>query len=294
MQTSFHRIYTDSGIELHGLLYQPDQPTKTVVAYVHGMGGSFYGNAFLDQLAKTLTDAGIAFCPMNNRGACLMETLIRVTGSEVEYLNEGGSARERFEGCIEDIKTHLDFLEAQGFETIHLAGHSLGSPKVVHYVTASSDSRPQSLLLLSPSDMLGLVREDLEKFDEWVSEAKKMVAEGNGDALMPKFVWGEYPISANTYVDLFADDSKAAIFNFFKPDDKLPILKKVDIPVFAIMGTKDDALTVSIDETMNRLEKGFSKSPKFAYHVIENGTHDYRGFEDELATAVTDWVTKIP
>ena len=59
------------------------------------------------------------------------------------------------------------------------------------------------------------------------------------------------------------------------------------------MGTKDDALTVPVDETMTRLEKGFSNSPKFDYRVIENGTHDYRGFEDELAESVTGWVNEV-
>ena len=293
MKTTFHRIYTKSNIELHGLLHQPDQPTKTVVAYVHGMGGSFYGNAFLDQLAKTLTSAGIAFCPMNNRGAGLIETLIKVTDSKVEYLNEGGSARERFEGCVEDIGAHLDFLEDCGFETIHLAGHSLGSPKVVYYAAKSGDQRPQSLTLISPSDMLGLVREDMSEFQDWIDEANKMIAAGQGDALMSRYIWGEYPISANTYVNLFADDSKAAVFNFFKPDDDLPVLKEVAVPVLAVMGTKDNALTISINETMDRLEKGFSASPKFTSHVVENGTHDYRGFEEELASTVTEWITNL-
>lgn len=47
MRISFHRIYTKDGLELAGLLCQPNKKTKIVLAQVHGMEGNFYRDNFL-------------------------------------------------------------------------------------------------------------------------------------------------------------------------------------------------------------------------------------------------------
>ena len=51
MKTSLHRITTSDGIELVGLLYEPEVATKKILVHVHGMAGNFYENKFLDAIA---------------------------------------------------------------------------------------------------------------------------------------------------------------------------------------------------------------------------------------------------
>jgi len=34
MQTTFHRIQTEDGLELHGLLYQSDKKTKSILNWI--------------------------------------------------------------------------------------------------------------------------------------------------------------------------------------------------------------------------------------------------------------------
>ena len=162
MKTSFHRIYTEDGLKLHGFLYEPDKRTSTVLAQVHGMGGSFYQPHFLDALAETLSKNNIAFSPFNNRGSGLL-TNFRKSNKNVEIVRLGTS-REKFEDCLLDIKAHLDFLEKQGFSNIHLCGHSLGTCKVIYYLAKTQDKRVNSVILLSPSDMLGVIRKDNKRY----------------------------------------------------------------------------------------------------------------------------------
>lgn len=291
MITSLQKIYTDGHLELVGILYEPDAKTNKVVSHVHGMGGNFYENSFLDYIAKTLTDNGVAFFAFNNSGCEFIKDLTVVSGDKGKLIRKG-TAYERFENSILDIKASVDFLESRGFNEVHLSGHSLGTPKVAFYVTETKDDRIKSIMFLSPSDMLGLVREE-KKFERIISTAQRMIEENKGEEIMEEQVWDEYPISAQAYVNLFGDDSKAAIFNFYDKDDQLETLKKIKVPVFAVMGKKDGALTVSVEETMKRIKKATVSSPRTETQILGNADHGYHEYEQKLATLMSKWVLSL-
>lgn len=289
MKTTFHRINTEDGIELHGLLYEPDQPTESVLVHVHGMAGNFYENKFVDFLANELTSVGIAFCVFNNRGCELMKDTYKTESDASQKIVRVGGAYEKFEDCLIDITAAVNFAEAK-FSEIHLSGHSLGCPKTSYYLTETNDTRIQSLILISPSDMLGLVRDNPEQFEKDNAEAKDLIQQGKGDQLLTHWIWDGVPLSANTFLSLFGDDSAAGIFNFFNPEDKLETLQKITIPTFAVMGTNDDALVVSIEETFSRIEAAMTSSAKVETKILGEANHGYRGHEKDLAEAVTEWL----
>ena len=289
MKTTLHRINTKDGLGLHGILYEPEQKTATVLAHVHGMGGNFYENKFLDNLAKTLTDNGIAFCPFNNRGNGFITELVRNQDGKKDYVRIGNSF-EKFEDSLIDIDAHVNFLKKQGFKTIHLSGHSLGAPKVAYYASQQDREILKSAIFISPSDMLGLVRENKQRFEEDMSTAREMVSDGRGGEIMQKQVWDSYPISANTYVDLFGDESMAAIFNFHNKNLDFKALSKIEIPVFTSMGRKDDVLVIPIEDIMKIIKEETVSSPKVEHTIIGDAGHDYFGYEQKLADAILDWI----
>ncbi|MDB5259000.1 MAG: hypothetical protein JWO73_208 [Candidatus Taylorbacteria bacterium] len=297
MKTSLKRIYTKDSIELVGLLYEPEAPAgqkscQKVLSHIHGMEGNFYENAFLDAIAKTLTDNGIAFFAFNNRGCEAIKDLSKMVDGK-KTLIRIGNAYEKFEESALDVAASIDFLEKEGFTEIHMAGHSLGCAKLAYYLSETNDGRVQSALFLSPSDMLGLVRANKERFASEIEAAAQMIAAGKGDQLMPNQVWDEYPISAATYLSLFGDDSKCGIFNFYDPADKLAALSKIHCPAIAIMGRKDDALTVPMDETMERFAKALANSPRVETNILGDANHGYDGYEQQLADAIRDWLVSF-
>lgn len=293
MKTTFNRIYTSDDLELHGLLYEPEHETKSVLVHVHGMGGNFYENKFLDFIAKKLTDNGFAFCVFNNRGCEFLKDTYRIVHGKEPEMVRVGTTYEKFEDSLLDIKAFIDFVEERGFSDIHLSGHSLGCPKVTYYMTEKNDVRVKSLLLLSPSDMLGLVRVNKAQFEKEITEARKLVANNKGNTILSEWVWGEYPVSASTYLSLFDDNAKDAIFNFHDTEDKLETLGKITIPTYAVMGTKDDALVVPIEETFSRLEAALTSSPKKKTEILGDANHGYRGHEQEIAGAVAGWLRDL-
>ena len=289
MKTSFHRMVTRDTIELVGLLYEPEQTTEKILVHVHGMAGNFYENKFLDAIAETLTSNNIAFLTFNNRGCELMKDLTKIADGKRTIVRIG-NAYEKFEDSLIDIRTAIDFASSKGFSNIHLSGHSLGAPKVAYYSAEANDERLSSVIFLSPSDMVGLIKMD-KNYEVDMSTAKQMVADGKGDGLLPNpALWDESPLSAKSYISLGGEHSPVAIFNFHNPSDTLPLLSKITIPTYAIMGRKDDALVVSIDETMNRIKKAMLNSPKVETNILGDADHGYNGFEQDLAEALAYWI----
>lgn len=289
MKTSLHRIITQDSIELVGLLYEPEETTNKVLVHVHGMAGNFYENKFLDVIADTLTKNGIAFFAFNNRGCELIKDLTKIINGKRTIVRIG-NAYEKFEDSLIDIATAIDFVSLKGFSNIHLSGHSLGAPKVAYYAASGKDERLSSIIFISPSDMVGIIKMD-KNYEQDMRMARQMVAEGRGDELLPNpALWDESPLSAKTYISLGGEDSGVAIFNFYDSTDTLPILSRITIPTYTVMGIKDDALVVSIDETMERIKKSMINYPKVETNILGDANHGYDGFEQKLADALVLWI----
>jgi pimeloyl-ACP methyl ester carboxylesterase len=291
MKTSLERIYASDNLELVGLLHEPDAPTDKVLVHVHGMAGNFFENKFLDNLAETLTANGIAFFACNNRGTEYIKDLYKVENGMREYVRYGDSF-EKFEDCILDIRAAIDAASQWGFKTVHLSGHSLGAPKVAFYITETKDPRIASIIFLSPADMVGLAKADKD-YERDVSTATKMVAGGRGDELMPFIIWGESYLSARAYLSISGEESQVAIFNLYRSDDSLPVLSRITLPTLVVMGKKDGALTVPVEELMNRVSKALLGSPTVETKILGDADHQYNNYQQVMADTVLTWIQKM-
>ena len=288
MKTSFHRIRTSDNLELVGLLYEPESETKKILVHVHGMAGNFYENKFLDNIAETLTANGIAFFAFNNRGCEYIKDLIKIEG-DTRNIVCIGNMYEKFEDSLLDIQAGIDFADSRGYTEIHLSGHSLGGPKIAYYASETKDSKLKSIIFLSPADMVGLAKTD-EYIDRDVSTAQQMISEGRGDEVMPFKVWGESYLTANTYMSIGHESSKVDIFSFYDSNSTLPVLGKITVPALTIMGRKDSALTVSIEETMERIKKAMSASSKVETCILGDADYGYNTYEQQLADVIQAWL----
>lgn len=290
MKTSTQRIYTSDNLELFGLLYEPDSGSKTILVHVHGMAGNFCENLFLDYIAKTLTDNGISFFTFNNRGCEYIKDLYKINGERRNIVRMGNTF-EKFEDCLLDIQAAIDFVKSKGYSSVHLSGHSLGGPKVAYYVTEKND-QVESVIFISPADMVGLAINE-KNFDLEYNTAQKMIADGKGNEIMPFTVWGDSYLSADTYMSLSDKKSKVAIFNIYNPEDELEVLSKIKIPAYVIMGRKDSALTIKVKDFMDRVSKALSNSSNVETNILDDANHGYMGYEQRLADALLKWIKII-
>ena len=288
MKTSLEKIITEDGLVLHGVLYEPEEPTDTVLVHVHGMAGNFYENPYLDFLATTLTDNGIAFCAFNNRGNGNVTDFLRIKDEKKDYVVYGTSG-EKFEDCVFDINAHVDFVKEKGYKKIHLSGHSLGAPKVAYFASQFPEDLT-SLIFMSPSDMLGLARDNSDQFEKEITAAEKLAEEGREGELLPDYIWGEHPITARTYLNLFNNESKAGIFNFHDKTLGFETLSKITTPTLAFMGRRDDVLLIPIEEIMETIKTEMKSSAKVKTEIVGDADHNYLDHEQMMADILKDWI----
>ncbi|MGB7062715.1 MAG: alpha/beta fold hydrolase [Candidatus Zixiibacteriota bacterium] len=292
MKGEFCRVTTSDRIELQGLFVTPKHKVgETTVLHVHGLAGNFYENRFLDYLSEVLTKRGLNFLPFNNRGHdyiadfFFQEDAVKVTSKQI------GSAYEVFEECILDIRAWIEFLQSRGSGKVILQGHSHGAVKAVYYLTEVQDPRITGLVLLSPSDDMGLQRSDLGKtFDEALDVARRKVKERKGEELMPSkyFV---YPISARTYLDSFDKNSHLGIFNLSRTDrEKFRELERVEVPVLATVGSVEEAFIGQPQHFLSDLKTQFRNAKVFTGCVIEGAPHNYLGYERVLSRKIEEWI----
>ncbi len=284
MKISFQRITAKDGLELHGLLFEPDKKTTNVLIHVHAWVGNFYENKFVDFISKEAVARGFAFLSFNNRGVGIVTDFIKRSELGFKYVRIGGSL-EKFEDCIIDINAAINFLEKKGYKNIILQGHSTGCQKITYFKFKTKDKRIQSLIELSPVDDVAFVKKLLgNKYRKALNIAKKMVKEGKGGKAVPKWMRFYPLLSAKTFLSV--SDSKSSSGKIFDYSGELKEIKNIGCPVLAISGSKDEYQT-NPQEKLQTLKKHVKNC---GTKIFINADHWFTNYETELAKLIGDWL----
>lgn len=298
MRGELVRVFTEDGLELHGLFCQPKvvKENEIAVLHIHGFTGNFYQERFVNYIADELTDMGCTFLSVNTRGHDYSSYFLKKTNSGLTSVQIGG-AYEILDQCIYDIKAWIDFLEARGYFIVILEGESLGTLKVVLYQHQTHDKTVQGLVLISPLDGVGLQKAALgNKYDMAINAAKQMIEQGKPNELMPMVycpLW-QFPISAKTYVSAFDPAAKNDIFNFHDPNAKFEKLSTIKCPMLVTYGTVREAVVDNnVEEALSIIKRRAVSAKRCDTGLIQGAPHNYLGHERELSTLIGNWVATV-
>lgn len=135
--TELIRFDTSDGRRLSGLLYEPRR-AKSIIIWMHGLGGSIFESDRTNKLAEVFLDRRIAFFPFNNRGAGRY-------GASIEIIRD----------CVGDIDGAIREVRRHGYRDITLAGHSTGANKVAVYDHYKARKPVQRYVLIAGGDDTG-------------------------------------------------------------------------------------------------------------------------------------------
>lgn len=278
---------TPDGFLLNGFLQSPKK-AKTCVIYVHGMGGTFYGGSLRPALGRAINAKNVAFFAINTRGH---DVIARIRRNKATIKSAViGVNFERFEDCIQDIQGAINFMRGQGFDRIILSGASTGCQKITFYQYKKNNKSVIGLVLLAPGDDYNISKKRLgTKFDRTVRLCKNMVGKRLGNDVVPSLE-AYSGFSARRFLS-FADpkNAEARLFNF---DGKLREFSRIRVPVCAIIGSLDDGRVKPVRVYMKALERK-TGSRFFTYSIIRGARHSFIGHEDDAASIVADFVSKI-
>jgi alpha-beta hydrolase superfamily lysophospholipase len=280
------QIRTKDDLSLHGLYLCTDE-RDTVFINIHGTASNFYEEDFIEIFANTFLKEGISILSTNNRGAGVYDAY-----------QESGAAVEKFEDCLKDIDAWIEFAISEGYKNIILSGHSLGTEKVVYYMTHGKYSdKITSVILLAPADSYGShrmldgkINPRLARVEELLKNAQELIGQGHGETFLPRDAYGSHdgimPKSANSFVNSLGPDSKV-LGALPLATGKLPAYSRIAVPVLVIIGDGEEYTALPIKDALKLMA---TENKNTETHQIESCDHDFQGHGKELSDTVLSFI----
>ncbi|KKS33215.1 MAG: hypothetical protein UU93_C0001G0046 [Candidatus Amesbacteria bacterium GW2011_GWA2_42_12] len=268
---------TEDKLILPGAHYSSDKKDLCVV-FVHGMSGNILENIHANVLGQTLIINNIGFLYGHNRGHSHIND-IAIAGTTTS--RRIGATYERFEESIFDIDAWTKSATDLGYSKVILAGHSLGGPKVIHYISKKSPFSVTGVILASPADMVALFEKDEPSHSEILETANKNISQGKPLEIIPYKIWDWYYLSSQTMVDLFTRGG---------PADILPEISSITQPILALYGENDDSFIKSVQEDLDDLKNMATNCKSFTTKIIPGANHTYDGKEAEFSEVILNWI----
>src|SRR3990172_5412649 len=209
-------MMTSDDIQLHALFYRSRVSSQTIVIMIPGMTGSFFFPLDINPLAQSLTQSGYSFLAMNLRTAGLHGMLFA-----------------NCEDYVKDVETAVQFAKGKGFSEIILLGHSVGSARVIYYLTQTKEPSVKGLILsgaITSPYLEARMRRNAEenaRYEKFLAEQRAKVAAGRGTEVAT-YHWAPargLTLSAATWVNIFGtlEESNASTVKFAK-NIRVPVL----------------------------------------------------------------------
>lgn len=269
------------GVDLHGMLI-PSPKSKIACLFVHGTGGTFYGDDWVFKVADIFTKNNISFLTANYRGS-----------TSLSSYPPHGATMEKFDWCTEDIDGWLSFLKRKGFTTFILIGHSMGTEKIVHYMYGRDNQDIKSVILLGFADSFGTAKNYLgNRFDKAMNEAISLKKNDKGSEFITTD-WlshgGILPTSANTFIDLFSEGSSLSKALPLRTD-KLEKYSKIDVPILAVIGDQEEYTASTLTHAIDLMK---TENANSTVKQIINCDHDFTGKVTELCRIIDSHMMTI-
>lgn len=263
-----HEIHINEQ-KLHGIATHINSKNNFVL-HLHGTGGNFYYNSFINFLGNMYASIGYAFASVNLPGY------------------DNFAKDEKFTDSRQAIETWLKHF---GIESAILQGHSLGALKALDFChTCNRNNIVNKLILLSPFDIVAFyTNSKLNDLGKIRSEVTKIKNSSDGATLVPKDIFSYWDISVDTFLELTSPEGPADRFPSRSTQKLLNGDWLTTLPTYLAIGGNDFACYPSPEGVYESLPK----SNLLTIDLIANAPHGFDGYIDLLVKHISDWL-KLP
>ena len=293
-QTKILRFYTTDGVEINGILYTPEQETKTVIISTHGISSNMFKKR-VEIMARRVAKENIACFTYNTRGAGIISYINKNNENGEKQKEFGGSAYEDILESYYDIKACMLELKSLGYTNIILQGHSLGSTKTVYTYNRMLEEKEtlleniKAVVLLSLVDIPSAQKYYLkERYGMYLAYAQTKKIEGKELELMPTESFMD-PISVKTYLRLFKDNEKINIAKYSEPSYNFKELNNIKVPIMMRFGNNNEMILQKAEDLVETLKKKILNK-KADIFFVDGADHGYNGKEEILATQIINFI----
>lgn len=277
-------VQTPRGLVLKGAMWG-DTSMDTVVIMMSGICSNVFQNELLPEAGKVLSENGIAFIAGQTMDAF---SFISYSNTKTGKQTTTGVVTDDFSMSYEDVESYVKYAKDLGFKKIILAGHSLGSNRVIHYLANTADDYVNNFIISAPVDLRHFFDIIPDK-KMYLETAQKFVDEGRGKDILPFAFMGFSPMTANTLLAFYnAENLKNC--PVISDDGETRSLSQIKVNGAFIIGACD-SMTNKDAEGFIRKINSYCKNPKKnRIVVVPNASHIYYAKHNEHACAVLDCV----
>ena len=281
------KVKTPRGLELAGAIFG-DKTADTVLIMVTGICSNVFQNELLYKTGQLLSENGVTVIVAHPHDAF---SCFAYTDFSIGKQRHSGVFKDEFEMVYEDVETYVKYAKEElGFKHVILAGHSLGSNKIINYLGNTPDSYVDYFIISSPVDIMHwwTVMPDIDKC---FTLAKKWVEQGRGDEILPFLFGGFSPMTANTVLRFYnADNLKNC--PVLSKEGETSSLYNIKPNGSFIIGSKDSVTGESPKSFMETLNS-WTRDPVHNQVIeIEGASHIFYGKHDVYAQTVLDCINE--
>ncbi len=192
------KAITKRGLELKGAIYENDTDDVALVL-LSGICSNVFQNDLLDETGKLLSKNGITTIIGHTHDSF---SCFAYTDHSIGKQVHSGVFRDEFQMVFEDVETWVLKAKEMNFKKIILAGHSLGSNKIINYMGNTKDDFVDYFIVSSPIDIMHWWSV-MPNIDKCFDIAKTWVENDRGDDILPFMFGGFSPMTAKTVLGFY-------------------------------------------------------------------------------------------
>ena len=278
------KVTTKRGLELKGAIYG-DTSNDTVLIMLTGICSNVFQNDLLDSTGKLLLKEGITtiIAHAHDSFSCFAYS-DHSTGKQ----RHTGVFNDDFSKAYEDVESYVLKAREMGFKNIILAGHSLGSNKIINYLGTTKDDFVDYFIVSCPIDIMHWWKM-IPNVENCFSMANQWIDNNEGNDILPFLFGGFSPMTAYTVVNFYnADNLKNC--PVLSKEGETESLYNIKPNGSFIIGSKDSVTGESPKAFMEQLN-AWARNPKAnQVIVVEGASHIFYGKHNEYAKVVLDCI----
>ena len=280
------RVKTPRGLELKGAMWGSDR-MNTVVIMMSGICSNVFQNDLLTSTGGLLSKNNIAFIAGHAMDAFSCIAYSDFSTGKQKYT---GVVYDDFSLVYEDVEAYVKFARDLGFKNIILAGHSLGSNKIIHYLGNTSDNFVDYFIVSAPVDLAHWF-EVMPNVKECIELAKKFVDENRGTEILPYLFGGFSPMSAETVLS-FYNAFNLKNCPLISNNGETASLFNIKVNGSFVIGEKDSLTDGNPEGFMVKLNSYCKHPERNQLIVIPDASHIFYGKDKEYAQTILECVEK--
>ena len=280
------RIRTQRGLELKGAIFDGGN-RENVLIMLSGICSNVFQNDLLVATGELLSKNGITciIAHAMDSFSCLAYSDFS-TGKQ----KNTGVVFDDFSVVYEDVESYVKYAKKEGYKNIILAGHSLGSNKIIHYLGNTPDDFVDYFIVSSPIDIMHWWK-IMPDIDRCFNLAKQFVDKNRGNDILPYMFGGFSPMSANAVLGFYhADNLKncPVISGIGETNSLYSIKPKGSF----VIGAKDSVVGGDAEGFMKKLN-ALTKHPyDNQVIVVPDASHIFYNKHNEYASTILNCIQK--